>query len=101
MCTMLRVMSMATGGTRAWRSGDAEIESVINVSMEQGRVVLRPVGQLDEEVIDTVLSLVAGARAAGAIAVVDLDHLDRVEGAGTEALHELTAPPSRASSSPA
>lgn len=96
---MLPVMSMATGGTKAWRSGDAETEPVINVSMDHDRIVLRPVGQLDKEAIETVLSLVAGARAAGAIAVVDLDHLDSVDGAGAEALRKLTAAPSRASSS--
>lgn len=74
---------------------------MINVSMDQDRIVLRPVGQLDPEAIDTLLSLLAGARAAGAIAVVDLEQLDPVDVAGTDALRTLTAQRSLTRSSPA
>ena len=50
-------------------------EPAIWVSMDDGRIVLRPVGVLDRTAIDTLLQLVAGARAAGATAVVDIDQV--------------------------
>jgi hypothetical protein len=57
-------------------SDDAEIESTITVHMHRGRVVLRPVGPLDGDLIDTVLGLVRGARDAGVIAEVDLEAIE-------------------------
>lgn len=52
-------------------------EPVISVTVDQDRVVLRPVGVLDDELAETLVRLLAGARAAGAAAVVDFTQADR------------------------
>jgi hypothetical protein len=46
---------------------------MIDVSMERGQLIVRPVGLLDEEALDALRVVLEGARAAGAVAVVDLD----------------------------
>ena len=48
----------------------------ISVTMDGGQVVLRPSGHLDREAIEALLGLVAGAKAAGALAIVDLQQVD-------------------------
>jgi hypothetical protein len=48
----------------------------ISVTMDGGQVVLRPCGHLDREAIEALLGLVAGAKAAGAVAIVDLEQVD-------------------------
>jgi hypothetical protein len=45
---------------------------MIDVSMEGGQLVVRPVGRLDDEAVDALRTVLEGARAAGAVAVVDL-----------------------------
>ena len=59
-------------------TSDADVEQGISVTMEGGRVVIRPSGHLDPEAIDALLGLVAGARSAGAPVLVDLEQLDAV-----------------------
>ena len=56
------------------RSGD-DWGPVIGVTMERGRVVIRPVGQLDEAGLDALQSLLESARATGHDAVLDLDEV--------------------------
>jgi hypothetical protein len=51
-------------------------EPVIGVTMEDGRIVIRPSGLLDRAGLDALEHLVRGARAAGATAVVDLTGVD-------------------------
>ena len=46
-------------------------EAMIGVSMERGRVIVRPVGRLDDAAAESVHELLEGARAAGYVAVVD------------------------------
>ena len=48
----------------------------ISVTMDGGQVVLRPSGHLDQDAIEALLGLVAGAKAAGAVAIVDLEQVD-------------------------
>ena len=43
-------------------TSDAEVERGISVTMDGGRVVIRPSGHLDRETLDALLGLVAGAR---------------------------------------
>ena len=69
---------------------EAGIESTITVHMRRGRVVLRPVGRLDRDLIDTVLGLLSCARDAGVIAEVDLTAIEPGELAGPDALTELS-----------
>ncbi len=57
-------------------------EPVIEVSMDRGRVVIRPVGMLDAAALEALGDLLVGARAAGQDAVVDLSDTD-VEMSGT------------------
>ena len=45
---------------------------MIDVSMEGGQLVIRPVGPLDDEAVDALRVVLEGARAAGTAAVVDL-----------------------------
>jgi hypothetical protein len=80
---------------------DAGIESTITVHMHRGRVVLRPVGRLDRDLIDTVLGLVRSARDAGVIAEVDLEAVEPGELAARDVLTGLMAAPHTASSSTA
>ena len=51
-------------------------EPVIEVSMDRGRVVIRPVGMLDTTAAEALGDLLVGARAAGQDAVVDLADTD-------------------------
>lgn len=54
--------------------------TLINVTMEDTSVVIRPVGRLDPDTIATVSELLASAHAAGTVAVLDVsgvDHRDR------------------------
>jgi hypothetical protein len=60
-------------------TSDAEIERRISVSMDGGRVVIRPTGHLDRETLDALLGLVAGARSAGATPIVELDQVDALD----------------------
>lgn len=57
-------------------TSDADVERGISVTMDGGRVVIRPCGHLDPDAIDALLDLVAGAKAAGATAIVDLELVD-------------------------
>ena len=57
-------------------TSDADVERGINVTMEGGQVVIRPSGHLDPEAFDALLGLVAGAWAAGAPVLVDLERVD-------------------------
>jgi hypothetical protein len=68
---------------------DAGIEPTVTVHMHRGRVVLRPVGRLDRDLIDTVLGLVNGARDAGVIAEVDLGAIEPGEMPSGEVLTRL------------
>jgi hypothetical protein len=52
------------------------IVASVTVLMDRDRVVLRPVGHLDDELIATVLGLVRCARNVGLTAVVDLEALE-------------------------
>jgi hypothetical protein len=45
---------------------------MIDVSMEGGQLIVRPVGPLDDEAVDALRVVLEGARAAGEVAVVDL-----------------------------
>jgi hypothetical protein len=78
---------------------DAGIGSTITVHMHRGRIVLRPVGRLDRDLIDTVLGLVRCARDAGVIAEVDLEAIEPGELADGDVLTRLMAAQHTASSS--
>ena len=80
---------------------DAGIDSSITVHMNRGRVVLRPVGRLDGELIDTVLGLVRSARDAGVVAEVDLEGIEPGERASRAEFTRLMAARRTASSSTA
>ena len=82
-----------------WANDDAGIAPTVTVHMHRDRVVLRPVGRLDRELIDTVLGLVNGARDAGVIVEVDLGAIDPGELAGREMLTRLMEAPRTVSSS--
>jgi anti-anti-sigma regulatory factor len=60
-------------------TSDAEVERGISVSMDGGRIVIRPSGHLDSETLDALLELVAGARSAGATPIVELDQVDALD----------------------
>jgi hypothetical protein len=95
---------MRTNGERdemGRASDEAGIESTITVHMRRGRVVLRPVGRLDRDLIDTVLGLLSCARDAGVIAEVDLAAIEPGELAGRDVLTELTAAPTVGAGRPA
>ena len=49
---------------------------VIAVSMDGTRVVVRPVGALDDATVEALRVLLEGARAAGQVAVVDFAAAD-------------------------
>ena len=49
---------------------------MIDVSMEGGQLIVRPVGPFDDEAIDALRVVLEGARAAGTAAVVDLSAAD-------------------------
>jgi hypothetical protein len=80
---------------------DAEIESTITVHMRRGRVVLRPVGRLDRDLIDTLLGLLSCARDAGVVAEVDLAAIEPGAVARRDVLTRLMAAQRTASSSTA
>ena len=48
----------------------------INVTMEDGAVVIRPVGRLDADTVATVTQLLDSAHAAGTVAVLDARGVD-------------------------
>ena len=60
-------------------TSEAEVERRISVTMDGGRVVIRPCGHLDRETLDALLGLVAGARSAGATPIVELDQVDALD----------------------
>jgi hypothetical protein len=68
------------------RNEEAGAAAVIGVCMDDDRIVIRPVGHLDRAGLDALRSLLEGARAAGAIAVVDVAQLDRDDVPLVEAL---------------
>jgi hypothetical protein len=68
---------------------DACGEPAIKVLMDRDRVVVRPVGRLDRDSIETLLGLVGCAREAGVIAVVDLDAIEPGDLAGSDVLARL------------
>jgi hypothetical protein len=73
---------------------DARAEAVIGVGMDDDCIVIRPVGHLDRAALDALRSLLEGARATGAIAVVDVARLDHGDLAIVEAItadHMITA----------
>jgi hypothetical protein len=80
---------------------DAGIESRITVHMHRGRIVLRPVGRLDRDLIDTLLGLVRCARDAGVTAEVDLEAIEPGALARRDVLTRLMAAHRTASSSTA
>ncbi len=84
-----------------WASDEAAIESTITVHMRRGRVVLRPVGRLDRDLIDTVLGLLSSARDAGVVAEVDLAAIEPAELASSDVLTQLTAAPKLGAGRPA
>jgi hypothetical protein len=49
---------------------------MIDVSMEGGQLVIRPVGPFDDEAVDALRAVLEGARAAGSAAVVDFAAAD-------------------------
>jgi hypothetical protein len=63
---------------------EAEGERAIKVLWDRDRVVVRPVGNLDQDAIEAVLGLLACAREAGVTAVVDLDAVARGDVAGSD-----------------
>jgi hypothetical protein len=65
---------------------DAAVEPEIGVSMDRGRIVIRPVGHVDRAGLDALRSLLDCARAAGVIAVVDLAQIDDADLATVDAL---------------
>ena len=72
-------------------NGEAEPERAIKVVWDRDRVVVRPVGHLDRGSIEAVLGLVACAREAGVIAVVDLDEIVPGNLADSEMISRLVA----------
>jgi hypothetical protein len=80
-------------------NGDAETEQAIKVLWDGDRVVVRPVGILDQDSIDAVLGLLACAREAGVIAVVDLDAIVPCDLASREVVSRLIADASLSSQS--
>jgi hypothetical protein len=78
---------------------DAGIESTITVHMRRDRVVLRPVGRLDRDLIDPILRLLSCARDAGVTAEVDLAAIEPGAPARRDVLTRLIAARRIASSS--
>lgn len=66
-------------------------EPAIKVLMNQDRVVLLPVGDLDRHSIETLLGLLDSARRAGVRAVVDLDAIRPSELGNRDLLERLMA----------
>ena len=64
-------------------------ESAIQVLMDRGHVVVRPVGHLDRESIETLLGVLASARVAGVTAIVDLDAVLPRDLVATDVLERL------------
>jgi hypothetical protein len=79
-------------------SDDGDIEPPIKVLMDRERIVVRPVGHLDRNSLQAVLGLLACAREAGMIAVVDLDQIEPGDLAGSDVLARLAADGSLSSS---
>jgi hypothetical protein len=82
-----------------WPSDDADTESAIKVLMDRDRVVVRPIGHLDRDSIETIIGLLGCAREAGLIAVVDLDEIEPGDLAGRDALGRLMTKESASSPS--
>jgi hypothetical protein len=72
-------------------SDDVATESTIKVCVERGRVVVRPVGHLGRDSLETLVDLVGCARQAGVIAVVELDAIEPGDLAGNDLLARLAA----------
>jgi len=68
--------------------------------MDHDRVVVRPVGRLDSDSIETLLGLLACAREAGLIAVVDLDAVESDDPAVSDVLAHIVTDRSARTSSP-
>ena len=77
---------------------DAGSEPAIKVLMDRDRVVVRPVGHLDRDSIETLLGLLGCAREAGVIAVVDLGAIEPGDLLGSDVLARLVADGSLTSS---
>lgn len=80
-------------------SDDADTEPAIKVLMDGDRVVVRPIGHLDPDSIETLLRLVGCAREAGVLAVVDLDAIEPGDLVGSDVFARLVADGSLSSSS--
>ncbi|MET0144374.1 MAG: hypothetical protein ABW328_06265 [Ilumatobacteraceae bacterium] len=82
--------------------GRLDADSAINVTMDDGSVVISPTRPLDDAALDALRSLVDGARAAGVRPVVDLGALrgrDRAAVVAVVAALEVSAAgPGRAAS---
>ena len=50
--------------------------ALISVTMEDGAVVVRPIGRLDADTVTTLTELMASARAAGSVATLDVSGVD-------------------------
>jgi hypothetical protein len=73
---------------------DAGAEPVIGVSMDNDRIVIRLVGHVDRAGLDALRSLLDGAGAAGAVAVVDVAQIDHGDLAAVNAIaadHTVTS----------
>jgi acyl-CoA synthetase (AMP-forming)/AMP-acid ligase II len=70
---------------------DAASEPAIKVLMDRDRLVVRPIGHLDQGSIETLVSLLGCAREAGVIAVLDLDAIEPDDLAGSDVLARLVA----------
>jgi hypothetical protein len=101
MGIMLRAMRTAERQDESRRpTGQPAGDPVISVSMDEDTVVLRPAGRLDRDLIDTLMGLLAGARLAGTVAVVDLRAVEQGELAREELLRAIRAAWSTLASTP-
>ena len=82
-------------GGRA-RQERVESTALINVTMEDAAVVVRPVGRLDPDTMATVSELLASAAAAGTAAVLDVTGVDPRDRARADELLAAIPPVTRA-----
>lgn len=82
-----------------WPGDDGNTEPAIKVLMDRDRVVVRPVGHFDADSLRALVDLVGCARAAGVVAVVELDGIELGDRAGSGVVARLVADGSQSPSS--